>query len=474
MLDNLDLQREDPSLLHSAARQLKGVESFEADVFIIGGGNAAIALAARLKALGVDSVMAERNAQVGDNWALRYDCMRFHIPTSVCDLPYMSYEKRLRTPHFLSRDDLVSQVRRYVDAFNLNVITSTQIQSTLYDSLAKRWIVKFQTPDGQCIAVSKHLVQATGFGSQKPNLPSIPDRHLYQGISVHSAQYQNARQLREKGAGSALVIGSANTAFDILEDCHAAGLQTTMVVRSPTYIVPVEHICDGRALGAYDGGVEAADNIFLTIPTVVDSQISCGLFAQLAANEPTRYAALAATGFPVVDSTHPDSVLMHNLLERGGGHYVNVGGTKLLAESKAGVKAGVEPVAYTKTGLLFSDGSTLNADAIIWCTGFADKDVRTTALEILGNTSISNGNKHILGLREIANRVDPTWGVDAEGEIRGMWKRQSDLDNFWVMGGHTQLHRWHSRTLALQIKAELEGVLPPAYLETPVRISAKM
>lgn len=49
----------------------------------------AAALAARLKTLGVESVMAERNSQVGDNWARRYDCMRFHIPTSFCDFPFM-------------------------------------------------------------------------------------------------------------------------------------------------------------------------------------------------------------------------------------------------------------------------------------------------------------------------------------------------------------------------------------------------
>lgn len=51
--------------------------------------NRAIALSARLKALGVDSVMAEKNPCPGDNWALRYDCMKFHIPTSFCELPFM-------------------------------------------------------------------------------------------------------------------------------------------------------------------------------------------------------------------------------------------------------------------------------------------------------------------------------------------------------------------------------------------------
>jgi hypothetical protein len=164
---------------------------------------------------------------------------------------------------------------------------------------------------------------------------------------------------------------------------------------------------------------------------------------------------------------------MQNLIERGGGHYVDVGGTKLLEEGKVGIKAHVEPVGYTATGLQFSDGSCVDADAIIWCTGFADKNVHDTAAEVLGGSlgqesGARNGTVQNLGSQEIAARVDATWGVDAEGEIRGLWKRQSRLDNFWVMGGYTQQHRWHSRTLALQIKAALEDILPPAYLETPI------
>ncbi|KAK4125615.1 FAD/NAD(P)-binding domain-containing protein [Parathielavia appendiculata] len=470
-VEELEQHPENELMLQSPGRQLEGLEKFETNVFIIGGGNAAITLAARLKALGVDSVMAERNAKPGDNWALRYDCMRFHIPTSCCEMPYMSYAQELQTPHLLSRDELVEQVRRYVKTFNLNMITSARIQSTVYDKSEKRWVVKFQTPGGQKTAFAKHLVQATGFGSQEPYLPPMKDAGLYQGISVHSQHFKSGTALAEKGIKSVLVIGSANTAFDVLEDCHAAGLNATMVVRSPTYIVPIEYVRDRRAIGAYDlGGVDRMDRLLMTMPTWVDGQLLRGLLGQMAWQEPDRYSALAAAGFPVVDSRDPEASLTHHLLERAGGHYVDVGGTKLISEGKVGLKAGVEPVAYTATGLRFSDGSSMDADAVVWCTGFADKNARETAAKILGGglgTSNGAGNRaDVLGPDEIASRLDATLGVDAEGEIRGMWKRHLCISNFWIMGGHTQQHRWHSQTLALQIKAELEGILPPAYRET--------
>jgi hypothetical protein len=132
-----------------------------------------------------------------------------------------------------------------------------------------------------------------------------------------------------------------------------------------------------------------------------------------------------------------------------GGHYVDTGATKLLAEGKFSSRADMEPRSYTRSGLRLSDGTRLDADAVIWCTGYTDKDARETVADIMN----------------IALPVDATWGVDEEGEIRGMWKRHSKVDNYWFMGGFTQQHRWYSRTLAQQIKASLEGVLPPPYLD---------
>ncbi|KAL4744237.1 hypothetical protein BDW72DRAFT_209155 [Aspergillus terricola var. indicus] len=478
-LESLDLQAEDEQLLRAPVRSLQDSMDFETDVFIIGAGNAAIALSARLKALGVESVMADRNARPGDNWALRYDCMRFHIPTAFCDLPYMSYDQELRAPHLLTREDLASQVRRYVDSFNLNTLYSVEIQWTEFDELAKEWTITFQTPAGQRKATSKHLVLATGIGSQKPNIPHIAEPHLYEGVSTHSAEYRNAKLLREQGVKSVMVIGSANTAFDVLEDCHTAGLDVTMVARSPTYIVPLEYVCHKASLGTYDAGVDAADNLFLSLPTVVDGQLGRELFAMLASAEPERYTTLKAAGFPVLDSRESTCALIHNLLERAGGHYIDVGGTKLIEEGKVGIKAGAEPINYTKTGLQFSDSSCLDADAIIWCTGFADSNVVTTATEILGGNSdaavaeTETGGQtkkraHVLTPRDIASCLDATWGVDEEGEIRGMWKRHSHAESIWIMGGYTQQHRWYSRILALQIKASLEGILPPAYRHGPI------
>lgn len=71
------------------------------------------------------------------------------------------------------------------------------------------------------------------------------------------------------------------------------------------------------------------------------------------------------------------------------------------------MKSGVVPIRYTPTGLEFSDGSLLDADAIVWSTGF-ESNMRSMVREILGP--------------DVDDQLEDFWGINAEGEIRGAYK----------------------------------------------------
>lgn len=152
---------------------------------------------------------------------------------------------------------------------------------------------------------------------------------------------------------------------------------------------------------------------------------------------------------------------MENLFERAGGHYVDMGSTSLIASGAVGIRSGVVPTAYTASGLRLSDGSEISADAIVFCTGYADKNLSEVATSVFGS-----------GGEQLAEKMDGTWGLDSEGEVRGLWKRQEAVEQFWIMGGFTSQHRFYSKFLALQLKAALEGALPAAYRETPAGYGA--
>jgi len=269
---------------------------------------------------------------------------------------------------------------------------------------------------------------------------------------------------------SVLIVGSTNTALDIAQDCHVAGLDTTMVTQPPTHVPPVvKDATDKQYPGAYHSNVETPNKLLTkTTPTKIpNNHMLSGFLAHIKSHHPDRHRhrhpAPPSASPSSIDSTTRPNGDHHHLLEPSGSQYVDTGsGAALIApDCKIGVKAGVQPTAYTPTGLRFSDGSAADADAVVWCTGLgADRhDAQlegTAAGAILGaGDSVSDGFD------------DATWsGVDAGAESRDMWERHLRADNYWTVGGHSpERVRGYPRTVALQIKAEIEGILPAPMAE---------
>jgi len=71
------------------------------------------------------------------------------------------------------------------------------------------------------------------------------------------------------------------------------------------------------------------------------------------------------------------------------------------------MKSGAGIARYAEDGLIFEDGSKIEADVIIYATGFAG-NMRNSVRDLFGD--------------EVAGRVEDFWGLDAEGEIKGAFK----------------------------------------------------
>ena len=54
----------------------------EPSVLVIGAGHCGLGVAARLKYLGVSTLLVDSHARIGDNWRQRYDALCLHDP--VC------------------------------------------------------------------------------------------------------------------------------------------------------------------------------------------------------------------------------------------------------------------------------------------------------------------------------------------------------------------------------------------------------
>ena len=106
-------------------------------VLVIGGGQAGLAIAARLTALGIDALIVDREARVGDNWRQRYHALVLHNQVQVNHLPYMPFPKTW--PTYIPKDKLANWLEAYAEAMELNVWTGTEFVGGRYDEAERRW-----------------------------------------------------------------------------------------------------------------------------------------------------------------------------------------------------------------------------------------------------------------------------------------------------------------------------------------------
>ena len=93
-------------------------------VAIVGGGQGGIALAARLKRLGVPAVVLEKNARAGDSWRKRYKTLCLHDPVWYDHLPYLPFPEHW--PVFSPKDRMGDWLEMYVRVMELDYRTSAK------------------------------------------------------------------------------------------------------------------------------------------------------------------------------------------------------------------------------------------------------------------------------------------------------------------------------------------------------------
>lgn len=434
----------DPSRKNWKERRDAEKDEVDPKVLIIGAGQGGLTVAARLKMLSIPSLMIDQNERVGDNWRKRYRQLVLHDPVWYDHMPYIPFPPHW--PVFTPKDKLAEWFEAYVNLLELNVSTSTNLKSTSWDENKKQWTVTLERrkPDGSVETKTlhpNHIVQATGHSGKK-NLPAITGMDTFRGDRLcHSSEHPGANA--ESKGKKAVVVGCCNSGHDIAQDFYEKGYDTTIVQRSTTCVISSEAICEIGLKGLYEEDappVEDADLFLWSLPSELfkAQQIKCTKVQH--EHDKKILDGLNAVGFKT-DSGPMDSGLLMKYFQRGGGYYIDVGASQLIIDGKIKVKQGQEITQILPHGIEFADGSKLDADEIVFATGY--QNMSTQARVIFGG--------------EVADRVSDVWGFNEEGEFRTMWQK-SGHPGLWFMGGNLAISRYFSRILALQIKGIEEGL----------------
>ena len=87
-------------------------------MLVVGGGQAGLSIAARLKQLQVDTLIVDREPRIGDNWRKRYHALTLHNQVQVNHLPYMPFPPNW--PTYIPKDKLANWFEAYVESMELN------------------------------------------------------------------------------------------------------------------------------------------------------------------------------------------------------------------------------------------------------------------------------------------------------------------------------------------------------------------
>ena len=289
------------------------VQDQTVDVAVIGAGQAGLSAAYYLQRRGLTAgtgfVVLDANEGPGGAWRHRWDSLTLGSAHGIHDLP----RSTLGTPD--PREPASSVVSRYYGnyeaEFGLQVQRPVRVLKVTRDSAG---LLRIDTDRGSWRA--RAVINATGTWD-KPYWPRYPGQETFSGLQLHTHDFRSAADFAGRRV---LVVGGGTSAVQFLLQLTKAGAQTVWSTRRPPEFT--------RTPFDTEWGREVEQR--------VSERTRAGL--------PTL-SVVAATKLP------------------------------LTPQYQAGIDDGVlvsrGPLTrITANGAVFADGSTAEADLILWATGF--------------------------------------------------------------------------------------------------------
>lgn len=284
------------------------------DIVVIGAGQAGLSSAYHLKALGLtpgrDFVVLDHAAQAGGAWQYRWPSLTLSTVNRMHDLPGMGFAEFAGTDAGVKASVAVPHYfAAYEEHFGL------QVQRPAHVSVVCPRGDRMRVETDRGLFSARGIINATGTW-EKPYIPDYPGAATFGGRQLHTKDYQTAAEFVGKHV---LVVGGGISAIQLLDEISQV-TRTSWVTRTPPRFRegPFDE----------DAGRKAV--------AMVEERVRAGL--------PPR-AVVSVTGLPVTPAIA--AMRERGVLER----------MSMFSE-------------ITPTGVRWEDGTSLDVDVILWCTGF--------------------------------------------------------------------------------------------------------
>lgn len=303
---------------------------------IVGGGPAGIATGAGLERRGLSSVVLERGDSIAPAWRRHYDRLHLHTHKQISGLP--GWPMPADYPKYPSRDQVAEYLESYALREKVKVRLRTEV--TAVRKSGDRWALL--TGSGYTIEAD-NVVIATGL-SEVPRMPRYPKQEIYQGSTLHSADYRNGAPFVGKHV---LVVGFGNSAGEIALDLLEHGAFPHISVRGPSVVVPRD------VAGIPILTIARWMSIFP--PRAADLLSKPVLWATV--GDLTSYGVNQADWGPLEQIATMRKIPM-----------LDIGTVKALREGTIKARPGID--RFSETGVMFTGGTSEPYEAVIFATGF--------------------------------------------------------------------------------------------------------
>lgn len=405
------------------------------EVLVIGAGHSGLMMAARLKAMGVRTLIVERLPRVGDVWRNRYHTLQLHNEIGSIPFPYVSYPETW--PTFLPKDMYAMWLEWYAQAMELTIWTQSDFVGANYDNAARCWVATVSR-NGETVTLRpRHVVLATGGVSGRKHSPVLPGIEAFAGQVVHSTDFRSSKTgYRDR---KAIVVGASTSGHDVALELVQCGCDVTMIQRGAINVVSSDMA--NRMYSVYSEGRSLDEIDLLSISWDYGNTITqYRNFAKEAKKvDSDLVSRLARVGFRT-DDGYLEGGYFANYNEKGGGYYIDVGASEYVCNGAIKVVQQADVDRFVRDGLLMADGGVREADIVVMATGYLNQeaDIR----QYFGD--------------DVARKVGKIWGWDEGGELRRAW-RPTGQPGLWLQMGSISQSRVYSRLTALQIVMDLKS-----------------
>lgn len=284
------------------------------DVLIIGGGQAGLGMAYRLRGTDASTLIVDDRARTGDVWRERWRSLVLFTPRRFAALPGLPLPRG--TSYYPRREEMANYLETYATVHELPIVHRTRVTAVRREG--EGFVVECQRDDQQLAVRARSVVVASG-PFQYPRVPRVSSGLAGTVAQVHTSVYRTPSDLP---LGRTAVVGGGNSAAQLAVELSATR-EVTMIAPAPPWFIPE------RILGVT---VYWPLKLFGILSSPAESRIS-------------RYIHSRGDG----------------ILGTEAKRAVRKGRMRLLSSRVVGAEG---------RELVLADGSQIEVDAVLWATGF--------------------------------------------------------------------------------------------------------